>query len=72
MQASKRHQVAFTLPVNPDGLDSLGLAVVKAALAAGVTISYVNVMTMDYGNGTDLGTTPISLGRRHRQAAAIG
>jgi hypothetical protein len=60
VQASKHIRVAFTLPVNPDGLDSLGLDVVKSALAAGVKISFVNVMTMDYGNGTNLGTTPLS------------
>jgi chitinase len=60
VQDAKHVRVAFTLPVNPDGLDSLGLAIVKSALAAGVNISFVNVMTMDYGDGTDLGTTPIS------------
>ncbi|HEY1585179.1 MAG TPA: glycosyl hydrolase family 18 protein [Polyangia bacterium] len=60
VQAQKKIRVAFTLPVNPDGLDSLGLDVVKSALAAGVEISFVNVMTMDYGNGTNLGTTPIA------------
>ena len=60
VQAQKHIRVAFTLPVNPDGLDSLGLAVVKAALDAGVQVSFVNVMTMDYGNGTNLGTTPIA------------
>jgi chitinase len=60
VQAQKNIRVAFTLPVNPDGLDSLGLDIVKSALAAGVKISFVNVMTMDYGNGTNLGTTPIA------------
>jgi chitinase len=60
VQASKHIRVAFTLPVNPDGLDNLGLDIVKAALAAGVKVSFVNVMTMDYGNGTNLGTTPIA------------
>jgi chitinase len=58
VQAQKGIRVAFTLPVNPDGLDSLGLAVVQSSLAAGVQVSFVNVMTMDYGDGTDLGTTP--------------
>jgi hypothetical protein len=58
VQADKHIRVAFTLPVNPDGLDSLGLAVVKSALDAGVKVSFVNVMTMDYGDGTDLGKTP--------------
>jgi chitinase len=60
VQDAKHIRVAFTLPVNPDGLDNLGIAIVKAALDAGVTISFVNVMTMDYGNGTNLGTTPTS------------
>src|SRR5438067_671624 len=60
VQAQKHIRVAFTLPVNPDGLDALGLAVVKSALAAGVEISYVNVMTMDYGSGTNMGTTPVA------------
>ncbi len=58
VQAAKNIRVAFTLPVNPDGLDSLGLAVVQSAVSAGVKISFVNVMTMDYGGGTDLGSTP--------------
>ena len=58
VQDSLHIRVAFTLPVNADGLDSLGTAVVQAALDAGVAVQYVNVMTMDYGNGTDLGTTP--------------
>ena len=60
VQAQKKIRVALTLPVNPDGLDSLGLDVVKSALAGGVQLSFVNVMTMDYGNGTNLGTTPIA------------
>ncbi|HZS39600.1 MAG TPA: glycosyl hydrolase family 18 protein [Polyangia bacterium] len=60
VQAKKGIRVAFTLPVNPDGLDALGLAVVQSALSAGVQISFVNVMTMDYGDGTDLSTTPIA------------
>jgi chitinase len=59
VQTQKNVRVAFTLPVNSDGLDSLGLAVVTSALSAGVKISFVNVMTMDYGDGTNLGTTPI-------------
>ncbi|HWE31464.1 MAG TPA: RICIN domain-containing protein [Polyangia bacterium] len=60
VQSSRGIKVAFTLPVNPDGLDSLGLAVVKSALSAGVTISHVNVMTMDYGSGTDVGSAALS------------
>jgi hypothetical protein len=60
VQSARGIKVAFTLPVNPDGLDSLGLAVVKSALSAGVTISHVNVMTMDYGSGTDVGSASLS------------
>jgi chitinase len=60
VQAAKGIRVAFTLPVNPDGLDDLGKAVVQSSLDAGVKISYVNVMTMDYGSGAgDLGTVAI-------------
>ncbi len=60
VQAAKGIEVAFTLPVNPDGLDDLGKAVVQSALDAGVKVSYVNVMTMDYGSGAgDLGTVSI-------------
>jgi hypothetical protein len=44
-------QVSFTLPVLPSGLTSDGLAVVTGAVQAGVDISAVNVMAMDYGDG---------------------
>jgi hypothetical protein len=60
VQAQKHIRVAFTLPVNPSGLDSLGQAVVQSALDAGVQVSFVNIMTMDYGDGTNLGTTPVT------------
>ncbi|MCU1279302.1 MAG: Chitinase [bacterium] len=60
VQASRGIKVSFTLPVNPNGLDSLGLDIVKAAVAAGVRISHVNVMTMDYGSGTDVGSSALS------------
>ncbi len=58
VQDSHDIRVSFTLPVSPNGLDDLGSAVVASALAEGVKISYVNIMTMDYGSGTDLGSTP--------------
>ena len=44
-------QVSFTLPVLPSGLTSDGDAVLTGAVAAGVKISAVNVMAMDYGDG---------------------
>jgi glycosyl hydrolase family 18 (putative chitinase) len=60
LQDAKGVRIAFTLPVNGDGLDKLGLDIVKAAVKAGVKMSFVNVMTMDYGDSTNLGTTPVS------------
>jgi len=59
LQDDRHVRVGFTLPVAPGGLVQDGLDIVHAAVTAGVTISVVNGMTMDYGNGTDLGTTPI-------------
>jgi hypothetical protein len=53
VQKSKGIQVAFTLAANPSpggGLTSQGLSVVSHALSAGVTVSHVNFMTMDYGD----------------------
>jgi hypothetical protein len=44
-------QISFTLPVLPSGLTSDGDAVLTGAVAAGVNISAVNVMAMDYGDG---------------------
>jgi chitinase len=35
---------------NPGGLSDASLGVVKSAVAAGVTLSHVNLMTMDYGD----------------------
>jgi hypothetical protein len=53
VQASKNIQVAFTLAANPPpggGLTQQGLSVVSHALSAGVHVSHVNLMTMDYGD----------------------
>jgi hypothetical protein len=44
-------QISFTLPVLPSGLTSDGVAVLTGAVRAGVLISAVNVMAMDYGDG---------------------
>jgi Glycosyl hydrolases family 18 len=52
-QTAKGIQVAFTLAANPSpngGLTSQGMSVVSHALSAGVTVSHVNLMTMDYGD----------------------
>lgn len=41
--------VSFTLPVDPDGLPSDAMTLLKSVKAAGVNINIVNIMTMDYG-----------------------
>jgi chitinase len=62
LQDAKGTLVSFTLPTGPDGLGDGGKQVVQGALKAGVTISHVNLMTMDYGQfqGQPLG--PIAIG----------
>jgi len=45
-------KISLTLPVMPDGLDANGLNVVKAAKAANVPLDLVNVMAMDYYEGS--------------------
>ncbi len=55
-QDAKGIQVAFTLAANPHtsssegGLTSQGISVVSSAISAGVKVSHVNLMTMDYGD----------------------
>jgi hypothetical protein len=66
VQDAKDILVAFTLAANPSpngGLDSRGVSVVTQAVNAGVQVSHVNLMVMDYGNmpaGTAL--APIAIG----------
>lgn len=45
-------KVSLTMPVLPTGLTSDGVAVLQAAKTAGAKISIVNIMTMDYYEGT--------------------
>lgn len=47
--------ISFTLPVMPEGMDSTAVNLVKGAVAAGVKVSVVNVMAMDYGYNGDMG-----------------
>jgi chitinase len=50
LQASHNVRVSFTVPVLPSGLTDDGLAVVQAAIDAGVTVEVVNIMTMNFGD----------------------
>jgi Cellulose binding domain len=43
-------QVSFTLPVEPSGLTQDGINLLDGAVSAGVQISAVNVMAMDFGD----------------------
>ncbi|MFI7104250.1 lysozyme [Streptomyces sp. NPDC050161] len=56
---------SVTLPVLPTGLTADGVNVLKAAKTAGVKLDNVNIMTMDYGQGTgtDMGAAAISAGK---------
>ena len=70
-------QISFTLPVLPTGLDADGLNVVKSAMAAGVKLGIVNIMTMDFGGsfdtGASMGTMTIeAIQATEAQLAAIG
>lgn len=47
--AGKPLSVWLTLAVTPSGLVSTGIATIKQMMAAGVTVSGVNVMAFDYG-----------------------
>jgi chitinase len=58
LQAARSVRISFSLPIAPAGVLPESLDILRAALAAGVRITRVNGLTMDYGNGTDLGTTP--------------
>jgi hypothetical protein len=44
-------QISFTVPVIPSGLGSDVIALLAGAVRAGVQISAVDIMTMDYGDG---------------------
>jgi hypothetical protein len=46
-------KVSFTLPVLPTGLTADGLHVLQQAMADGVRVDMVNIMTMDYGTSVD-------------------
>jgi chitinase len=44
-------QIDFTLAVDPNGMESPQLNLLQDAKNAGVRVSVVNIMTMDFGNG---------------------
>ena len=48
-QANPEVQVCYTVSVEPFGLTTDGVYIMDSALKAGVNVSHVNVMAMDYG-----------------------
>jgi chitinase len=59
VQDARGVKVAFTLPVEVDGMDQYSRDIVAAAVAAGVKVSFVNLMVMDYyDDKADYGVTP--------------
>ncbi len=55
VQASRGIKISFTLPAMPSGLTPEATAVVGSAVAAGIAISHVNLMVMDYGSSVSAG-----------------
>jgi Glycosyl hydrolases family 18 len=55
-------QVVYTLPTSASGLEASGLAVLQNAIANGVRVDIVNIMTFDYYDRvtTDMGAAAIS------------
>ncbi|HEX7737943.1 MAG TPA: carbohydrate binding domain-containing protein [Ktedonobacteraceae bacterium] len=64
--AGKQLTVSFTVPVTATGLLGDGLSLIQGAVAAGVNISVVNIMTMDLGGSGDGATGTLAI------TAAIG
>jgi hypothetical protein len=61
-----RVEVSLTLPALPSGLPGAELAIVRSAVTAGVHLSIVNAMAMDYG---DSATNPGRMGTHAVDAA---
>jgi chitinase len=75
VDADQPLEVWLTLPVDPSGLPDDAVAVIDATLAAGVDLSGVNVMTMDYGESRVEGQSMLdasvaALDAAHGQLAA--
>lgn len=67
-RSDHRLRISLTLPVEPNGLDHNGRAVLRAARKAKVSIKLVNIMAMDYGSPTspEMGSAAISAAKHTR------
>ncbi len=73
-RTGRRLQIEYTLPVEPPGLESDGLHVLRNAIRNGTRVDVVNIMTFDYYDGTTthMGTAAITAARNlHRQLHAL-
>jgi hypothetical protein len=67
-------QISYTLPVEPAGLESNGLAVLQNAVANNARVDVVNIMTFDYYDRvtTQMGAAAISAAQGvHNQLATL-
>jgi hypothetical protein len=69
-------QIQYTLPVEPQGLDPNGVAVLQNAVADGARVDSVNIMVFDYyqsGEGTvNMGNAAVSAAQNlHSQLASL-
>lgn len=72
LQDQRGVKVSFTLPVDPSGLPGNALDVVRRAVEAGVKVSHVNLMVMDYGiSGSMSGYAKQSLNAAHGQLKSL-
>ena len=72
LQDSKHIQVSFTLAVNDDGIPKAPLNCLTSALDAGVKVSHVNIMVMDYGDMPDnTPMAPIAIGSLNASHAQL-
>src|SRR6185369_3173927 len=53
----KELKIQYTLPVDPTGLPSNAISLLKNAIANHTTVDVVNIMAMDYGSKVDMGAT---------------
>jgi len=53
-KANPAVQIDYTLPVDPTGMESNALSLLKDSVSKGVKVSTVNIMTMDFGDGENV------------------
>jgi chitinase len=75
-RSARRLGVSLSLPASPHGLTEGGLAAVRAMLAAGVHLSNVNLLAMDYPSAEARGSMAVAAivtaEAAHRQLSTIG